>query len=240
MSEAGAGPRCGIRSYSLRGGRLGPGQRQELTRLLPRYSIEPSGKLPDWAAIFGRDQPLHAEIGCGYGEALLHYAAADPASDQVAFELYPPGLAVLLGGIEAQRLSNVRVVQADARVHLGTMFASGSLSGLRMFYPDPWPKRRHAKRRLANAEFLAGILKLLRPDGVFAFASDSAVYFQQVVVAATDGWEIIAAGSDARARADRPPTRFELRARKEGRPSYDLRMRPRRNKRMELAGRGAP
>lgn len=220
-----AAAKAGVRTYVLRSGRLSRGAARTLHTLLPVYGITPGLRPPEWSDIFGADVPLHAEIGSGSGESVLHYARTCPATGQIALELYPSGIASLLRGVRQAGMQNVRAVMADAMGCLETLFAARSLAGLRVFYPDPWPKKRHRKRRMVDAVFLERVHALLAPGGEFAFATDWPDYFEQVCAAAGSGWRVTGAGCAGEHRAGRPVTRFERRAMRQGGSSFDLRLR---------------
>ena len=208
------------RTYVIRGGRMSASGRRALAELLPRYAATAA----DWQAKEGR--PLEVEIGCGKGESILHYAQARPHSLQIAFEVYPPAVASLLARLHEAGLTNVRVLMQDATVRLPELGAAKSLAAIRTLYPDPWPKKRHRKRRLLDAGFLLLAKKLLAPGGEFMFATDWREYYEQVVeLAGAGNWEIAAAGPSSAVRGRRPKTRFERRAEQEGRASFDLRLR---------------
>lgn len=207
-----------VRSYAIRGTRMATASHRALEQLLPRYQASKD----DWNTQQGRR--LEVEIGCGAGESVLHYAQTRPDSLQIAFEVYPPVVASLLKRLQLAELPNVRVQMQDALVRLPELALPASLASIRVLYPDPWPKRRHHKRRLLDADFLLMARRLLAANGELLFATDWRKYYEQVVKLAQAGdWKIAATGDAA--RDDRPPTRFELRASKEGRASFNLLLR---------------
>ncbi|WP_059016360.1 tRNA (guanosine(46)-N7)-methyltransferase TrmB [Mycobacterium sp. M26] len=140
---------------------------------------EPAGLL-DTAAWFGRQAPVVLEIGCGTGTSTLAMAQDEPDIDVVAVEVYRRGLAQLLSAIDRHQVTNIRLVRGDGVDVLENMVASGSLTGARVFFPDPWPKSRHHKRRLLKAETVALIADRLRPGGVLHAATDHAGYAEQI------------------------------------------------------------
>ena len=152
------------------------------------------------------------------GEATAQLAAADPARDVLAAEVHVPGVAALLRRVEERGLRNVKVVEADGLAVLDAL-GPGSLDEVRVFFPDPWPKARHVKRRLVDAAFAARVADRLRPGGRPHVATDWPAYAEQVVevVAACPGLSLV-----SRDRGDRPVTRFEARGRAAGRPAQDL------------------
>jgi tRNA (guanine-N7-)-methyltransferase len=180
----------------------------------------------DPAAWFGRAAPLILEIGSGMGESTAALAAAEPDVDHLAVEVFEPGLAQLLMRIEDAALTNLRLLRGDAVDLLRERVPPDSLAAVRIFFPDPWPKRRHHKRRLVQAGFVALVASRLAPGGVLHLSTDWAHYASQMWAACAgepllentstseDGWT-------ARP-AERPETKFERRARSEGRDVRDL------------------
>ena len=204
-----------VRTFKVRR-RVTSGQADALSRLLPLYGLPP-GTPP--AQAFGRDAPLVLEIGSGMGEATAQMAAADPDRDVLAVEVHTPGLGSLLRLAEGAGLTNLRVVEADAREVLRDRLAPGSLDEVRVFFPDPWPKARHAKRRLVTAEFADLVAARLRPGGRLHVATDWASYAEQVlaVLVAHPSFEVV-----SRERGARPVTRFEQRGTAAGRQPHDV------------------
>ena len=199
-----------VRTYKLRR-RVTTGQAEALDRLLPRFGV---GDGP-----LGRGRPLVLEIGSGMGEATVEMAAADPARDLVAVEVHTPGLGTLLRLVEAAGLDNVRVLEGDAREVLRDRVAPASLEEVRVFFPDPWPKARHAKRRLVSAEFAELVADRLRPGGRLHVATDWAAYAAGAR-AAVEGCAALRVVSTE--RGARPVTRFERRGLAAGRHVHDL------------------
>jgi tRNA (guanine-N7-)-methyltransferase len=171
------------------------------------------------AQAFGRDAPLVLEIGSGMGEATAQMAAADPARDVLAVEVHTPGIGNLLRLAEAAGLGNLLVVEGDAREVLTDRVAPGSLEEVRVFFPDPWPKARHAKRRLVTPEFADLVASRLRPGGRLHVATDWQAYADQVlaVLTAHPAYEVV-----SRERGARPVTRFEQRGLAAGRRPHDV------------------
>ena len=198
-----------------------PAQRRALAELWPRYGLD-AGDVPfDFIRIFGRRAPVVLEIGFGDGEALAATAAAHPQNDYVGVEVHRPGVGALLRRLAEQNLANVRVVVADAKEVLSVRVPDASLGAVHLFFPDPWPKQRHHKRRLVQSDFAALLARKLVPGGYFHVATDWRDYAEHVaaVLARTPGMV-----EDA-ARADfftRPPTRFERRGRRLGHAVRDL------------------
>jgi tRNA (guanine-N7-)-methyltransferase len=214
-----AGARAGVRTYKPRRGRLGRTSADALVRLWPPLGVDVDGRLLDPVALFGRVAPLVLEIGCGDGEATAALAAADPERDVLAVDVHTPGLAALLRRVEHLEPANVRAAEGDALVVLRDMLAPGSLDEVRVLFPDPWPKARHHKRRLVTAGFADLVATRLRPGGRLHVATDWPEYAAQVL--AVVGAAPHLAG-DVVPRPPRPDTRFERRARSEGRPVVDV------------------
>jgi tRNA (guanine-N7-)-methyltransferase len=206
-----------VRTWKARR-RTSPGQVELLERLRPAYAVEVDRPL-DAAAVYGRTAPLVLEIGSGTGEAAVAMAAADPSRDLLAVEVHTPGIATLLRSVEQEDLRNVRVAEGDGLQVLSQALAPGCLDEVRVYFPDPWPKARHAKRRLVTTSFAALVADRLRTGGRLHVATDWASYAAQVldVVDASPDLDLVC--SD---RGDRPLTRFERRGLAAGRPATDV------------------
>jgi tRNA (guanine-N7-)-methyltransferase len=206
-----------VRTYKARR-RVTTGQAEALARLLPAYGVDLDRPF-DAAEVFGRLAPLVLEIGSGMGEATAEMAAADPDRDLLAVEVHTPGIATLLRRLEAAGLTNVRVVEADAVHLLRAVLPAGSLDEVRIFFPDPWPKARHAKRRLLVPTFAELVASRLRTGGRLHLATDWESYARQAleVLSGSPSFELV-----GRDRGDRPLTRFETRGHAQGRQSYDV------------------
>ncbi len=189
-----------------------------LERLRPAYSVAVDRPL-DPAAVYGRTAPLVLEIGSGTGEAAVAMAAADLSRDLLAVEVHTPGVASLLRRIEEEGLRNVKVAEGDGLQVLGDALGPGSLDEVRVFFPDPWPKAKHHKRRLVTPSFAALVTDRLRPGGRLHVATDWASYAEHVlkVLGASPDLEVV-----SRDRIDRPLTRFERRGIAAGRPATDV------------------
>ncbi|MGV9897337.1 tRNA (guanine(46)-N(7))-methyltransferase TrmB, partial [Streptomyces tendae] len=145
-----------IRSFQPRRSRVTAGQADALQRLWPVWGLDIDGqRVIDLAELFGNARPVVLEVGFGMGEATARMAAADPDTNILAVDVHTPGQGNLLGLAERQGLSNIRVGNGDAIILLREMLAPDSLAGLRVYFPDPWPKKRHHKRRLIQPEFLS-------------------------------------------------------------------------------------
>jgi tRNA (guanine-N7-)-methyltransferase len=205
-------------SFKRRGSRITPGQADARTQLWAAYGAVVDGRPLDLPAWFGRTAPVVLEIGFGMGEATAEQAAAEPDRDLLAVDVHQPGQGALLRKVERRGLTNVRVLDGDAFELVRDMLAPGSLAGVRLYFPDPWPKHRHWKRRLVTAAFLDLLAVPLAPGGVLHLATDWAHYAEQVRarldehpaydVADTAPW--------------RPRTRFERQGLAAGRASVDV------------------
>ena len=213
-----AAPRRAIRSFVVRAGRMTPAQRQALERLWPRYGIDLPDGVIDLDAVFGRRAPRTLEIGFGMGDALLELAQAQPQRDFIGVEVYPPGIGRFLLRVEQAGLVNVRVVCADAVEVLGRHLPPGSLDELLVLFPDPWPKKRHHKRRLVNAAFLALAARVLAPGGRLQIATDWADYAQAIAERLADSADFTAEPDTAA----RPPTKYQRRGERLGHAIVDF------------------
>jgi tRNA (guanine-N7-)-methyltransferase len=182
----------------------------------------PEGPL-DVAAWFGREAPVLLEIGSGMGETTAKLAEAAPELNYLAVEVYPPGLAQLMMRAEALGLTNLRLLRGDAVVLLEQHIAPGSLSGVRIFYPDPWPKKKHHKRRIVQPDVVATIASRLIPGGTLHLATDWENYAEQMLEVCSAEPQLRNLHSGWAPRPDwRPLTKFESRAEEDGRISHDL------------------
>ncbi len=214
-----------VRSFVRRPGRTTPAQRRAFSDLLPRYSIDaPHGPL-DLAAVFGRDAPRVLDIGFGDGEALVTNALNNPGVDYVGIEVHEPGIGHLLLLLEQSGARNVRVIARDAADVVPQLFADSSFDAVDLFFPDPWPKKRHHKRRLVQPPFVAEVARVLRSGGFLHVATDWADYARQTreVLAQTAALVPVEAGDMCHnPLAVRPPTKFERRGRRLGHEVVDL------------------
>ena len=216
-------PHRAIRSYVLRGGRLGTGQARALAELGPRYVLSFQPGALDTAAVFGRQAPCILEIGFGMGHATAAIAAARPDTDFIGVEVHEAGVGALLKLIGEQGLQNLRIVRHDAVEVLQQMIAPASLAGVHIFFPDPWHKKRHHKRRLIQPPFVALLASRLAPGGVLHCATDWQPYAEQMleVLSAEPALVNTAAGYAPRP-AYRPLTKFEQRGLGLGHGVWDL------------------
>ena|SRR5579859_6329858 len=210
-----------IRSFVLRQGRMTTAQNRALDALLPKYSL-PEGPL-DLTAVFGRDARRTLEIGFGNGDTLAELAQRHPEQDFIGAEVHRPGVGRLLNALEAGALGNVRVACEDAVQLCSGRLPDLSLDAVLIYFPDPWPKKRHHKRRLLQPEFAALLAQKLRAGGQLHFATDWKDYAEQAlaVLTACPALANTAAAYVPRP-AERPATRFERRGLKLGHEVFDL------------------
>jgi tRNA (guanine-N7-)-methyltransferase len=202
-----------IRSYVLRQGRTTPAQARALETLLPKYGIAFSDEKISSA------RALVLEIGSGMGETTVAIARAHPEIDFVAVEVHGPGVGSLLNAIERERLGNLRVIRHDALDVLEHMIADGTLAAIHLFFPDPWPKKRHHKRRLVQPAFAALAARKLRAGGILHAATDWPEYAEQMRAVLSAEPRLKPA---ARGLCPRPTTKFEARGRRLGNLVQDV------------------
>jgi tRNA (guanine-N7-)-methyltransferase len=212
-----------IRTFHPRRGRLSGRHHDALERLWPRFGVAVTTAPLDVGALFGRRAPLVLEIGSGMGEATAEMAAADPGRDYLAVEVHTPGIANLLALVEQRGLRNVRVAWGDAIELVGEQLPAASLDAVHVFFPDPWPKARHHKRRLIQPGHVALLASRLVPGGLLHCATDSADY-AEAMLATLSASPLLVNRFDGYAPrpARRPVTKFELRGVAAGRPVFDL------------------
>lgn len=216
-------PRRTVRSFVLRQGRVSNAQQRAWDTLFPKFGIPFSETPIDARAVFGRVAPLILEIGSGMGETSVAIAKAQPANDYIAVEVHLPGVGSLLKSIDEENLANLRVIRHDAVDVLEKMIPDRSLSGLHIFFPDPWPKKRHNKRRLVQQPLVALAARKLTPGGYIHLATDWAPYAEHML--AVLGAEPLLENSSADYAprpAWRPQTKFETRGLKLGHGVRDL------------------
>ncbi|MEU8136703.1 tRNA (guanosine(46)-N7)-methyltransferase TrmB [Streptodolium elevatio] len=221
------GPPVGVvRTFHPRRGRLSPQQQDAIERLWPTYGLPVDGKPRDPAALFGNGGPVVLEIGFGMGEATAAMAEAEPGVNILATDIHTPGIGNLLHLIEARGLGNVRIAEGDAVVLLTEMLPADSLAGIRVFFPDPWPKSRHHKRRLIRPGFAALAASRLAPGGTLHCATDWAPYaawMLEVLEAEPALANTAGPGGGYVPRPDRRPmTRFERQGLAKGHEVADL------------------
>ncbi len=220
---ADSGPRRPIRSFVLRQGRLSPAQERACRELMPVYGIDYAPRVLDLGATFGRHAPVVLEIGFGMGETTAAIAAAQPDIDFLGIEVHGPGVGALLARMQAQSLRNLRVIRHDAVEVVTHMLAPASLAGVHVFFPDPWPKKRHHKRRLLQPAFVHLLAQRLASDGYLHVATDWEDYAQAILATLTAEALLVNTASDFAPRpATRPLTKFEARGNRLGHGTWDL------------------
>jgi tRNA (guanine-N7-)-methyltransferase len=215
--------RRSIRSFVVRAGRMGTGQTKALAELGPRFVLPYRADWLDRRTAFGRDAPLVLEIGFGMGDATAAIAQARPDTDFLGVEVHPPGVGALLKHIGERGLSNIRIVQHDAVEVLQHMIAPGSLAGVHVFFPDPWHKKRHHKRRLIQRDLVHTLALRLASGGYLHCATDWQPYAEQMLEVLS-GEPLLANTADGYApKPDyRPLTKFEHRGLELGHGVWDL------------------
>lgn len=222
--------RTQIVSFARRGGRLDARQQRAWDAEAGALVLEPPragasttvdrSYVLDATTVFGREAPLVVEIGSGHGDAVIRAASRRPETDFLALEVWRPGVASTLVQIARTGLTNIRLMQVDAAEAVATMLPAGSVAELWLFFPDPWHKTRHRKRRLVTVSFAAQVERVLRPDGVWRLATDWEDYARQMraVLAAAPGFEV----SEGARFEGRAMTKFEKKGLRLERPIHDF------------------
>jgi len=212
-----------VRSYVLRQGRMSPAQQRALDVLLPCLGFAYAPEPLDFAAAFGRIAPVTLEIGFGMGETTAAIAAAHPERDFLGLEVHGPGVGALLNRVDAAGLTNVRVIQHDAVDVVAHMIPPASLAGIHVYFPDPWPKKRHHKRRLLQPSFVHALAQRLAPGGYLHAATDWDDYAQEILTTLSAEPLLANTVLDFAPRpAWRPLTKFEARGLQLGHGVRDL------------------
>jgi len=213
----------GIRSFVLRQGRLSPAQQRALDDLMPRYGVPFAQQALDYSATFGRDAPVIVEIGSGMGETTAAIAAAHPQIDFLAIEVHLPGVGALLRRVDTAGLTNLRVIRHDAVEVFDAMIPEESLAAVHVYFPDPWPKKRHHKRRLLQPRFAHRLASRLQHGGYLHVATDWAPYAEEILATLSAEPLLV---NRAQGYAERPPwrpqTKFEARGARLGHAAIDL------------------
>jgi tRNA (guanine-N7-)-methyltransferase len=214
-----------IRSYTLRQGRFTDAQQRAFDVHWARYGLDYTGEPRDFAAAFGRAAPLVLEIGFGNGEQLRHAAQAESEANHVGIEVHGPGVGRLLNGLAADDVANVRVYRHDAVDVLANEVRDGALQQVRLYFPDPWPKKRHHKRRIVQPAFAALVARKLAPGGLFHLATDweeYALHMREVLEAEPELRNVAGPGEFSPTPPWRRDTHFERRGTKLGHGTWDL------------------
>ena len=214
-----------VRSFVLREGRLTAGQRNALDTLWPRFGLERDQGALDPEHVFGRDAPRVLEIGYGMGQSLAQMAAADPDKDFIGIEVHRPGVGALLMEIEQQGLNNLRSYCDDAVEILELCIPDNSLARVQLYFPDPWHKKKHHKRRIVQPAWVALVQRKLQPGGILHMATDWENYSEHMmeVMNTAEGFNNAAGPGGFSPRPSwRPETKFERRGEKLGHGVWDL------------------
>lgn len=214
-----------VRSFVLREGRLTAGQRRALDTLWPSYGLERADGVLNPQQVFGRDAPRVLEIGYGMGQSLVAMAAAAPDTDFIGIEVHRPGVGALLLGVEEQGLSNLRSYCDDAVEILESCIADQSLARVQLYFPDPWHKKKHHKRRIVQPGWVQLVQRKLATGGQLHMATDWQDYAEHMlaVMQTQAGWRNLSPTGDVVSRpAWRPETRFERRGARLGHGVWDL------------------
>lgn len=213
-----------IRSFVMRPGRMTESQQRALEKLWPVYGLQP-GQPIEPEALFGRGGPLVFEIGFGMGDSLIDMAKADPESNFIGVEVHLPGVGRLLNNIDKDGLTNIRVYQHDAVEVLEQCLPDQSIDRLQLYFPDPWHKKRHHKRRIVQPEFAQLVRRKLKVGGVWHMATDWENYAEHMleVMSAAEGYQNLSETNDYVPRPKfRPETKFERRGERLGHGVWDL------------------
>ena len=213
-----------VKSYVLRAGRMGPGQQRAYEQFGPRFLLDyDAGRTLDPAAVFGRAAPLIMEIGFGMGGATAQIAQARPGDNFLCCEVHEPGVGALLKLCGEQGIENIRIFRHDAVEVLDHMLPEQSLDGVHIFFPDPWHKSRHHKRRLIQPPFVNRLARHLRPGGYLHLATDWHPYAEQMLQVLSAEPLLANTAEDYAPKPDyRPLTKFENRGLKLGHGVWDL------------------
>lgn len=216
--------RRAIRSFVRRAGRITPSQQRAFETLWPTFGVAHNVQLLDFEALFGRTAPLILEIGFGNGETLVEQAALHPEWDFLGIEVHEPGIGHCLLKAEEAGIGNLRIINHDAIEVLTHQVPPGSLARLNLYFPDPWPKKRHHKRRIVNPSFLDLVADRLAAGGALHIATDWANYAEHIdeVLSRSDRFTCSERREhDGNAPLDRPQTKFERRGLKKGHRIWD-------------------
>lgn len=214
-----------IKSFVVRSSRMTTGQQQGWDMYWEKYGLDLADDVLDFKTLFGNDNPVVFEIGFGMGGSLHEMAKAAPNTNFIGVEVHRPGVGALLAMIGGDNLSNVRVMCCDAIEVINKMLPENSIARLQLYFPDPWHKKRHHKRRIVQPEFLNRIRPKLIEDGVLHFATDWEPYAEQMieVLDTHEGFDNMAADTTYAERPEyRPATKFERRGLKLGHGVWDI------------------
>lgn len=222
---AGEKPKRSVRSFVVRAGRMTEGQERGYRENWPEFGLELSDGVLDYQECFGRDADTVLEIGFGMGDSLIEMARQMPEKNYIGIEVHPPGVGRLLSRIREEGIANIRVYCDDAVEVLAQCIPDQSLDALQLFFPDPWPKKRHHKRRIVQPEFAQSIRHKLKLGGQFHMATDWQPYAEHMmeVMSAAEGYQnAISEGAYADQPEWRPVTKFQRRGENLGHGVWDL------------------
>tara|TARA_B110000003_G_scaffold228007_1_gene229408 strand:+ start:729 stop:1424 length:696 start_codon:yes stop_codon:yes gene_type:complete len=214
-----------IRSYVVRAGRMTEAQRKAYEVSWPTYGLKLDNGVIDTDAVFGRSGPKVLEIGFGMGDSLVEMAVAEPETDFIGIEVHPPGVGTIMNNARLQELSNLRIYLADANDVLDECFTEQSIDRLQLYFPDPWHKKKHNKRRIVQSDFVQKVRQKLRTDGILHMATDWQHYAEQMLetLSEAEGFENCAGDGAYSERPEyRPLTKFEKRGQRLGHGVWDL------------------
>lgn len=219
-----AHPHRRIRSFVLRQGRMTPGQQRAFDELWPRWGLAREAGALNAADVFGREAPLVLEIGFGMGQSLVAMAKAEPEKNFIGIEVHRPGVGKLLHGMAEHGVDNIRVYNDDAVEVLQQCLPDASLARVQIYFPDPWHKKKHHKRRLIQPEFLQLLRARLQPGGLLHVATDWQDYAEHILqtLGEAEGFRNLAAAGYSPRPAFRPVTKFEQRGERLGHGVWDL------------------
>ena len=222
-NAADSGQRRGIKSFVLRQGHMTAAQQRAIDENWPQFGLDFQAAAVDLNAAFGRDNPKILEIGFGMGTATAEIARRLPEKDFLAIDVHGPGVGNLLKLIAENQITNIRVMRHDAVEVVESMLGEGSLDGIHIFFPDPWHKKRHNKRRLIQAPFVAKLLPKLKSGGYIHLATDWQEYAEQMLEVLSGFAELQNTAADyAPTPSYRPETKFEARGKRLGHGVWDL------------------
>lgn len=216
-----------VRSFVRRSGRLTPAQQRALNELWPQFGIEFSGARLDLEQLYGRSAPCVLEIGFGNGESLIEQARNHPSNNYLGIEVHEPGVGHCLLQIEEAGIENLRLCKHDALEVMEQALPDASLSRINLYFPDPWPKKRHHKRRIVNPAFMALCARKLAPGGHLHMATDWHGYAEHIdeVIAQAQNFAVVEQREhDGSEPLERPTTKFEMRGLRKGHRIFDWKL----------------
>ena len=213
-----------IKTYVVRGGRLTGSQQKAINELWSLYGLDKEQGVINSAEVFGNDNPLVFEIGFGMGDSLVQMGKEHPQQNFIGVDVHPPGIGNLLKKVTEERVTNIRVFQDDAKEILQECIADNSLATVQIFFPDPWHKKRHHKRRLIQTGFMEELLPKIKKHGVIHLATDWQNYAEQMMEVLSECKQLknqFGANNFA-TKHDRPTTKFQRRGERLGHGVWDL------------------